>query len=229
MGSAEVPIDGERRTRILARISGALASRDEAALRAALERGGRLEPGAVEEVLVQSYLFLGFPLTLNGFALWREVAGVPAPPPVREPAEAVARRGEEVCGRVYGRAYDALRERVAALHPDLDRWMIEEGYGKVLGRPGLPLRERELCIVALLAVLDVPTQLFSHLRGALHVGATAAEVETVLAEVHDLVPGEAARERTGETWRRVRERKTGRPGASEPRDSDPGETRAEAE
>jgi alkylhydroperoxidase/carboxymuconolactone decarboxylase family protein YurZ len=36
--------------------------------------------------------------------------------------------------------------------------------------------ERELCIVALLAVLDVPKQLYSHLRGALNVGAHAWQV-----------------------------------------------------
>ena len=50
--------------------------------------------------------------------------------------------------------------------------MVTEGYGKVLGRPGLALEQRELCIVAMLAVQGeaVRRQLVSHLRGALNVG-----------------------------------------------------------
>jgi hypothetical protein len=50
--------------------------------------------------------------------------------------------------------------------------MIVEGYGKVLGRPGLDAGDvRELCIVALLAVAGRAAQLYSHLRGALNAGA----------------------------------------------------------
>ncbi len=55
-----------------------------------------------------------------------------------------------------------------------------KGYGKVLGRPGLDLATRELCIVALLAVLRTPRQLYSHLRGALNAGAPPPEMEEVL-------------------------------------------------
>ncbi|GIS80694.1 MAG: hypothetical protein CM1200mP14_22600 [Gammaproteobacteria bacterium] len=49
-----------------------------------------------------------------------------------------------------------------------------DGSGGIRQGPGAfrpVLVERELCIVALLAVLDVPKQLYSHLRGALNVGA----------------------------------------------------------
>jgi 4-carboxymuconolactone decarboxylase len=44
-------------------------------------------------------------------------------------------RGQEVCRAVYGGQYPRLRENVRDLHPDMERWMVEEGYGKVLGRP----------------------------------------------------------------------------------------------
>ena len=83
--------------------------------------------------------------------------------------------------------------------------MVGEGYGKVLGRPGLPLADRELCIGALLAVLDVPTQLYSHLRGALNVGATPGEVEHAL-EVAARVSTPEAALRAQDTWRTVRDR-----------------------
>lgn len=197
-------------TRLLAELSAALAHRDDEALERALRRAaeGGARPRAVEETLLQSYLFLGFPAALAALGLWRDVAGMPAEnlDPLARPNRTGGwrERGEEICRVVYGRAYGKLRGNVARAHPALDRWMIEEGYGKVLGRPGLPLATRELCIVALLAGEGREPQLHSHLRGALHAGATPAEVEEAL-EV-----GLAGRdeERTGtarDLWRRVRE------------------------
>lgn len=161
------------------------------------------EPAAVEEVLLQSYLFLGYPAALNALDLWREVSGVPAPGSGEgtEP-DRWAERGHEVCARVYGSQYDALRQNVRRLHPDVERWMVVEGYGKVLGRPGLDLRVRELCVVALLAVTDWPTQLYSHLRGALNSGARVAEVEAALDVALAVASPEAGRVARA-TWERV--------------------------
>ena len=83
--------------------------------------------------------------------------------------------------------------------------MVAEGYGKVLGRSGLDLVDRELCIVAMLAVQDAPRQLYSHLRGALNAGATEADIEEVLAEARVFTDGHTL-ERARDSWRRVRER-----------------------
>ncbi len=197
----------ERRAALL-RLSAALAAGNEQVLAEAMAGAARAAPRVeAEEVLLQGFLFLGYPATLRVLALWRERVGGPAaavaPPEERADWQA---RGERVCREVYGEAYERLRENVAGLHPDIDRWMLEEGYGKVLGRPGLPLRERELCIVALLA--GVPTaarQLHSHLRGALNVGATPEEVDEALAVAAGVLPAQsmkAARAR----WADVRER-----------------------
>jgi len=172
----------DKRRGNLVRISAALASRDPEALTGALQEGARMgEPREVEEVILQSYLFLGYPTALNAFGSWREISG-------KEPGEGVpddwaawSDRGEEVCRTVYAGQYDGLRRNVRALHPDMERWMVVEGYGKVLGRPGLDLSTRELCIAALLAVLQAPRQLHSHLRGALNAGAAPREVEEALA------------------------------------------------
>ena len=84
---------------------------------------------------------------------------------------------------MYGSNYERLRQTVRDLHPALDEWMITEGYGRTLSRPGLTLRQRELLMVAMCAVLDVPHQLHSHLKGALHAGASSAEVEAALEAV----------------------------------------------
>ena len=140
--------------RSLVRISAALASRDEAALTSAFEEAsGVADNRQVEEVLLQSYLFLGFPASLNGMTAWRRFSDTVPSAPQELDCVGWADRGHEVCGSVYAGQYEKLRETVRALHPDLEQWMVVEGYGKVLGRPGLPLTTRELCIVASLAVL----------------------------------------------------------------------------
>ena len=200
-------------TAALAELSAGLAGGDmdelESLLRVAAEEAG---PAAVEEAILQSHLFLGFPAALRGMRVWRRLReddgqhGTAAPVEAANPA-GWAERGEEVCRRVYGSAYDGLRRNVRRLHPDLDAWMIRDGYGKVLGREGLDLPARELCIVATLAADGSPRQpLHSHLRGALRAGARPAAVEEALeaglARRRD--PGEA--ERTRELWHRVRER-----------------------
>lgn len=48
-------------------------------------------------------------------------------------------------------------------------WLIIEGYGKVLGRKGLSLKERELCIVSILSAMKFEEQLYSHIIGAINV------------------------------------------------------------
>ena len=192
--------------RSLVRISAALASRDKAALTSAFEQARDLaEPGQIEEVLLQSYLFLGFPASLNGMAAWRRFSG--AEPPASTELDCVgwAARGHEVCGSVYAGQYDKLRETVRALHPDLEQWMVVEGYGKVLGRPGLPLATRELCIVASLAVSGASKQLYSHLRGAINVGVEVSSVEEALAQA-DPYLDEEGRSASLRVWERVQER-----------------------
>src|SRR5690606_22884508 len=92
-----------------------------------------------------------------------------------------------------------------ALHPSLDHWMIVEGYGKVLSRPGLDLPRRELCIVAACAATAQDRQLHSHLWGALNAGASPEVIDDALAAIADLVPEDAART-VPLLWSRVRER-----------------------
>ncbi|NJD19178.1 MAG: carboxymuconolactone decarboxylase family protein [Gemmatimonadetes bacterium] len=186
----------------LVALSAALGARSVAAVDAALRTAAATASAAeVEETLLQSYLFVGYPIALNAFSAWREISGAPAPAPSAD-AASWAERGAAVCSTVYGGQYERLRANVRSLHPDMERWMVHEGYGKVLGRAGLDLRMRELCIVALLAALDVPKQLYSHLRGALHAGASPPEVERAL-ELAAAVSGPGVGERAAETWESV--------------------------
>ncbi len=169
------------------------------------------DPEHVEEVLLQSYLFLGYPAALNALGLWRKRSGRPAPDPAPSDWQRWTRRGEAICATVYDGQYERLRAAMRELHPDLDRWAMMEGYGKVLGRDGLDLVIRELCIVGFLAGLYAPRQLFAHLRGALNVGATPAQVLQTLDWIEEVI-GPERTEDARRVWEKVKERAPG-PGA----------------
>ena len=126
-------------------------------------------------------LYAGFPGALEGL----RVLNATWPGTARRTREGTParwrRRGLALCGRVYGRAIARLLPAVRALHPDLEVWMVEHGYGRVLARPGLGARERELVTVSALAALGWERQLVSHVLGARRVGASGAQVREALA------------------------------------------------
>jgi 4-carboxymuconolactone decarboxylase len=150
-----------------------------------------VDQSAVEEIILQSYLFAGFPRALNAARAWRSASGRPAPPEDVEASvedlEVWRDRGEETCEIVYGDMYEKLRQNIRELHPALDEWMIVDGYGKVLSRPGVDLRTRELCVVAACAVSGQQRQLHSHFHGALNAGASAGDLAAVLDALTDLL------------------------------------------
>lgn len=195
-------------TRDLVRLAAVITAGGEARLRAAMaEAASRVPPEWVEELVLQSYLFAGFPRGLNAMREWRRASGRPAPPADEgeriEDAPEWRARGEVTCATVYGPFYERLRHNIRALHPALDAWMVVDGYGKVLSRPGLDLVRRELCIIAACAAAEQARQLHSHLHGALNAGASAAMVDATLGALEDLVPaGALASYRL--LWARVR-------------------------
>ena len=201
-------------TAALVRVAAAVArgKAPELTARFAAARDARVPGLWIEELLLQSMLVVGYPLALVAFAAWRGVGG---PAPIEGDGaedlahadwEAWAARGAAVCREVYGRAYHKLLVNLRALHPALEDLVLVDAYGKVIGRPGLDLKRRELCTVATTAVLGTAEQLHSHLRGALNTGASGAEIEAVLGLVEpDLSPEH--RQLAGEQWADVKKRK----------------------
>lgn len=192
----------------LIRLSVGVARDDWGDVRAAMTRlaTSSCDPVLVDEAILQLYLFVGFPATLTAAGMWRDVSGgdpLDSDSTSVDSVESWNARGEELCRGIYGAAYERLRGNVAELHPALDRWMVMEGYGKVLGRPGLGLAERELCIIGMLAAGGWKRQLHSHLRGALRCGVGTDTVERALEiglEASD--PGQANELR--DLWSEVR-------------------------
>src|SRR5215472_598573 len=139
-----------------------------------------IPPEWVEELTLQTYLFAGFPRALNAMRAWRRVWPEPAAPDSFGNVPVWYAQGEQTCATVYGDVYERLRGNIRRLHPALDDWMIVEGYGKVLSRPGLDLPRRELCIIAACAASAQDRQLHSHLHGARNAGASVDTVDAAL-------------------------------------------------
>ena len=179
-------LDLDPPTRALVRLSAIITAGTESVIRDAFAALGDVPAVWVEELILQCHLFAGFPRALNAMREWRRWQPEPA---VRSTASAGnwRERGEATCAIVYGEMYERLRGNIRRLHPHLDDWMIVDGYGKVLSRPGLDLARRELCIVAACAASKQDRQLHSHLRGALNAGVAPAVVSHALDAIENLL------------------------------------------
>ena len=194
--------DGTRR---LVRLAAVVTTGTELQIRAELTGAhGLVSSEWVEELLLQTYLFAGFPRALNAMREWRRLEPNAIDRASDDDGFAQWRRqGELTCAVVYGGSYDRLRRNIRQLHPRLDDWMIVEGYGKVLSRPGLDLARRELCIVAACAAAGQDRQLHSHLHGALNAGASIATIDATLESLRDYLGGDRSRS-VELLWARVR-------------------------
>jgi len=141
----------------------------------------------IYETLLQNYLFAGYPSALLSLKLLKELY-----PSKKLPKAAdmnlyhFKKKGEENCKKIYGTKYEKLIRNVNNFSPDMAKWLVLEGYGKVLGRKGLSLRERELCIVATLTVLKFENQLYSHINGAFRVKASIEEIQNVIKDLSSI-------------------------------------------
>lgn len=158
-------------------LGAAAAGGDPERLRAALARSATiLSTEDIDELLLQTHLFAGFPRTINAFTTWQSWAarrdGRGRPLTESRQAGRWRERGERLCRLVYGDDFEALQVRLARLHPELAAWTLIDGYGKVLSRPGPAADVREMAAVGALIALGERRQLASHLRGAVHAGVT---------------------------------------------------------
>jgi len=183
----------------LVSLSSAIAGGEAASIAAGAEeavRGGA-SPRALYETVLQSYLFLGFPRAIEAFfavgPLLERQGAVPPAAAATDP-EAWLLAGEALCEKVYGRNYDRLVKTLSGLSPDLASWMLLEGYGKTLSRPGLSAAAREYCVVAILTTTRMWRQLRSHAIGAINVGGTRAGVRRSIELCEPVAGADTVRE-----------------------------------
>ncbi|MBX3464563.1 MAG: carboxymuconolactone decarboxylase family protein [Planctomycetes bacterium] len=142
-----------------------------------------------EEALLQAVLFAGFPRVVTAFETLAE-AWPPATTPGGGalPPEQQAAAGQALFAGIYGRNTESVHAMLRGFHPDFHDFVLEAAYGRVLARPWLTPRARELMAVAVLAAQDQLRQFVGHARGALHFGATRQELREALVTALGATP-----------------------------------------
>jgi alkylhydroperoxidase/carboxymuconolactone decarboxylase family protein YurZ len=144
-----------------------------------------LPPAVAYEVLLQSHLFFGFAQSIEAAKVFAEV--VPCErtdegfvSTEKTGSEEQQRRGRALCERIYYPNFERLMSNLGKTSPELAEWMVVDGYGKVLSRPGPTELEREIASIVFLAISGHQVQLHSHVRGARNLGATPDLIRSAL-------------------------------------------------
>ena len=191
-------IDSDRQVRLVSVLSAAIARGENELIEQVMSslKKRELENGLVYETVLQSYLFLGFLRMIEAALVYNKVFGdIGNGGEVEKISEIEAekwhRDGINLCGVVYGKNYERLKEKFMSVSPEVFRWMVLEGYGKVLSRPGMTQIERELAEVAALIVDKRRRQLVSHIMGSLNVGAPISLIKQVNRDIVRIAGEEA--------------------------------------
>jgi len=156
----------------------------------ALDR--RVTVDEIREAVLQAFLFAGYPRAIHAFEILGEVLDErdvdEAPRRDRTPPRAgvtafFRRRGRELFEEIYRQDANLVVDRIRGFHPEFMDWIIEDAYGKVLSRPYLDLKTREIISVALLTALSLPRQLTPHMRAALRAGAKPRELREAIQQL----------------------------------------------
>lgn len=170
----------------------------------AIEEGHEEASG---ELVLMAVFVTGFPAGLSAARSWAKARkGSPPPEPMVRPE--YRERGEEGFVGVYGSQANVLRQALGEAHPALPDLVTEVGYGWMMARPGMAPDERECCMVSMLIPTGLLSPLYSHLRGALRLGAPRSRVvqavEAGLAAMASPVePAPQYAEDVWRTWNRV--------------------------
>ncbi|HMQ67855.1 MAG TPA: carboxymuconolactone decarboxylase family protein [Ignavibacteria bacterium] len=141
------------------------------------------------EAILQTYLFCGFPAAIESLRIFNRVFDNFKFPEHSQKYDFnyLMSEGEINCNLIYKNNYKKLIENMNNFSPDLKEWMILEGYGKVMGRKGLNLPEREIINVTILTARYYKHQLHSHLRGCLNVGISSDEVIEIIGSFNGFI------------------------------------------
>ncbi len=191
-------IENDRQVRLVAILSAAIAVSNADLTEKVIKTLKQLDVGdlVIYETVLQSYLFLGFPRMIEASLVYNKVYGdIENNEDIRKISEIEAENwyedGIKLCRVVYGKNFEKLKKRFLSVSPELFQWMVLEGYGKVLSRPGMNQIERELAEVAALIVDKRERQLVSHILGSLNVGATMSIIKRVNEDIRPIAGDDA--------------------------------------
>ena len=162
------------------------AKADYVALAQAIDSGldAGLTVSQIKEALSQLYAYTGFPRSLNALGTLQKVleqrkadgkttldGDEASPMPAGYDA---LKQGTEVQTRLSGRAFDY------AFSPAEDYYLKAHLFGDIFARDNLTHADRELITVSALSGLEsVMPQLQAHVRGALNMGVTQAQLRDI--------------------------------------------------
>lgn len=149
-------------------------------MRAALNIGSSV--AQLVEVMTHLVVYAGFPAALNGVAALRAIVQpselsetVPSTPNSEREERYAA--GLAALEAIDGSAGEKVISSLAAIAPDLGRFIIEFAFGDIYTRQGIDLHTRELVTVAALAAMgNARPQLKVHTHGFLNVGGTKEQL-----------------------------------------------------
>jgi alkylhydroperoxidase/carboxymuconolactone decarboxylase family protein YurZ len=128
----------------------------------------RLPERMFGELFLHLSLLLGFPAMLEGLMILRTIQRATNKGYERSvSANEASKQGRSILKRVYGNTLDLLLVNLKSLHGIVPEVIVRDVYGRIISRPGLSLREREIINVVVLSIQHLEQQLFSHIRGAL--------------------------------------------------------------
>lgn len=181
-------------SRALSLYSAAITLADDDAITRTIEigRSYAIEREMFYEIVLQSYLFLGFPRMLTAAEnLGKSFPSKKNKYDLKKITDSESRQwfddGLGLYQKVYGDKHRILQDKVMSMAPEVFRWMIIEGYGKVLSRPVIDITNRELSIIAFLMMENRKKQLLSHIVGAGNVNVSMELINYVVDDI-----GEAA-------------------------------------
>lgn len=153
---------------------------EQAAVHLKTARENDISHRELYEGILQLHLFAGYPATIEGLQILREIYG-----PMQIHAEqydfhVFEMRGRTLCHEIYTTVFDKMMKKMHEYSPDVAQWMIHDGYGKTLSREGLDIQTRELINLCVLAMGAWRNQFISHLRGSINIGIELSTISQAL-------------------------------------------------
>jgi 4-carboxymuconolactone decarboxylase len=165
----------------------------ETALSEGLDAG--LTINEIKEVLVQLYAYAGFPRSLNAIGAFMSVLEAREQKGIRDepgkeaspmPADKSSMElGTEIQTRLIG---GPASGKYITFAPAIDLFLKGHLFGDIFGRDNLDFQSREIATISALANMDgLNPQLSSHLRVALNIGMTEAQIRSLIAVIESRV------------------------------------------
>ena len=156
------------------------------------------------ETVLNLLPYIGYPRTLSTMSSFqkvhphyiRERSGGKDPQPT-EPWQEYAvkvwvERGAQIQQQLGfgGAGAEELTKQLTLLSPELTEWVRYDDFGRVFGRVGLSLIEREAIVIGVLIAQGAP-QIASHHRAMVRVGGSEALIDSLVEAVSGIVDEKA--------------------------------------